>query len=593
MLRRNAACRCNGEAALSFARHLVEMTSKKSAQMCSQTLSLDKNGQNMTIILKFKKYLINLFEIYKYCCNFNFHYQKFKLFKNIKGALKMEERFGAGSLFKEMFSRHSEDELEAHWASGTLGNIPDIRAVDDTVPHPWGFFKILIFGIVAYLILLLGWRVFENQKLLPALIVLGGAVPPVVVTFLFFELNIRRNVSIYLVEKLLILGGIASIITALFLFIVSKAVGLDSALGASAAGVVEESAKLLTVVLVARRIRYPYILNGILFGVAVGAGFALIETAGFAMELMQEHVIGNTFTAVMDAMQKALMNNQTIAAVISNSKTTADVGEQLGNIIANDEVRKDLYEAVSVVISKAIPVIVDKGMVKLLTIRGLLAPLGHMVWTGIAAGALWRVARGRNWAWSFLTDFRFLGFFLVAMVLHGLWNAPIVIPVLGEWSKNVIIGVVGWSVLLYHVRLGLQQICEEKRKAFEDGSADDSAEAALASVLELQKSLASRLGTPIVPASSSDAAVQATPRRESDHLAIDDKVEESAERERTRTRPEFTNRSWGRYYGQGGQGVPSAPQGNVGQTDSGGRSAEPPAQSQGTGTAPKDAWRKY
>ena len=45
------------------------------------------------------------------------------------------------------------------------------------------------------------------------------------------------------------------------------------------AGVVEEVAKLLTVVVVMRSTRYKYILNGILFGATVGAGFAAFETA--------------------------------------------------------------------------------------------------------------------------------------------------------------------------------------------------------------------------------------------------------------------------------------------------------------------------
>ena len=49
------------------------------------------------------------------------------------------------------------------------------------------------------------------------------------------------------------------------------------------AGIVEEVAKLLTVVVIMRNVRYKYILNGILFGATVGAGFAAFETAGYAL----------------------------------------------------------------------------------------------------------------------------------------------------------------------------------------------------------------------------------------------------------------------------------------------------------------------
>ena len=51
-------------------------------------------------------------------------------------------------------------------------------------------------------------------------------------------------------------------------------------------GVVEETSKLLAVIFVtyaARGARYPYQLNGILFGAAVGAGFACSETLGYAL----------------------------------------------------------------------------------------------------------------------------------------------------------------------------------------------------------------------------------------------------------------------------------------------------------------------
>ncbi len=61
-----------------------------------------------------------------------------------------------------------------------------------------------------------------------------------------------------------------------------------------AAGIVEEVAKLLTVVIVVRSVRYKYILNGLLFGATVGAGFAAFETAGYALNqgLLPSGVIG-------------------------------------------------------------------------------------------------------------------------------------------------------------------------------------------------------------------------------------------------------------------------------------------------------------
>lgn len=58
--------------------------------------------------------------------------------------------------------------------------------------------------------------------------------------------------------------------------------------GASAAGFVEEVGKLATVLFAIRFIpmqRYPYRLNALLFGAAVGAGFAAFESAGYALRI--------------------------------------------------------------------------------------------------------------------------------------------------------------------------------------------------------------------------------------------------------------------------------------------------------------------
>ncbi len=59
-------------------------------------------------------------------------------------------------------------------------------------------------------------------------------------------------------------------------------------LGASVAGLTEEPAKLLILILVVNDRRYPYILNGLLFGAAIGAGFAAFETAGYASVVAQD-----------------------------------------------------------------------------------------------------------------------------------------------------------------------------------------------------------------------------------------------------------------------------------------------------------------
>jgi RsiW-degrading membrane proteinase PrsW (M82 family) len=64
-------------------------------------------------------------------------------------------------------------------------------------------------------------------------------------------------------------------------------IDLETYLGASAAGIIEESAKILIVALMMGKAgRYRWILNGLLLGAAIGTGFAAFESAGYAFDIM-------------------------------------------------------------------------------------------------------------------------------------------------------------------------------------------------------------------------------------------------------------------------------------------------------------------
>jgi len=119
---------------------------------------------------------------------------------------------------------------------------------------------------------------------------------PLATVILFFELNVTRNVSFNRVLMLVASGGVVSLFVALVGFEVSN---LDW-LGASSAGIVEEIGKLLAVIIVARSFRGKYILNGLLFGAAVGAGFAFFESAGYAFDYLERT---NSLHVMFDIIQ--------------------------------------------------------------------------------------------------------------------------------------------------------------------------------------------------------------------------------------------------------------------------------------------------
>ena len=331
--------------------------------------------------------------------------------------------FKLSDLFSEVFSRHSREEVEESFTVGTPSSTPDILAVDTSWPRPWLFTRMLIASLVLYVLFWIGWRQFENPKLIPGWIILGSFAVPISTLVLFLEINVRRNVSLYMVARLTFLGGILSLLMALVLFQWFD----DGTWGASIAGPIEETGKVLAMLAVARAAQYRYKLNGLLVGAAVGVGFAAFESAGYALEIMIDSTVDATFYA---ASQNARFN--WLSFGISHGASSME-----NNLI----------------------------------VRGLLSPFGHIVWSAIAGCGLWRVIRGRPFRWSMIVDVEFIRLFLVPVVLHMIWNAPFELPFFG---KYILVGLVGWFVCISLVQEGLREIAEEQTAA-KDNAKSNSA----------------------------------------------------------------------------------------------------------------------
>jgi RsiW-degrading membrane proteinase PrsW (M82 family) len=195
--------------------------------------------------------------------------------------LEKLENFSTRGLFSQVFGKHSPEEIEDHFTAGTRTTTPELSGIQAVWPAPWAFFRILAASVVLAIGFYWAFQRFENPKLLPGWLFVGCFGIPISVLVFFFEANILRNVSFYRVIYLFVMGGLFSIILSLFLFEITN---LSSWLGAMSAGIIEESGKLLAVIFLTRHWKhYFWILNGMLFGAAIGAGFAAFETAGYVM----------------------------------------------------------------------------------------------------------------------------------------------------------------------------------------------------------------------------------------------------------------------------------------------------------------------
>jgi RsiW-degrading membrane proteinase PrsW (M82 family) len=192
------------------------------------------------------------------------------------------EGFSPAAMFSEIWRKRTDEELESYFAVGTPTTTPPLAEVDAGWPKPWLFMKIFGLAALVYLGLVFAYETFNNDLMLPGLLTIGSFVMPFSLLIFFFEVNVPRNVPLYQILKMLFLGGILSVITALALFQVTKWGGADTWMSAAGVGLIEEAGKAAALLLIVNKLKYRWILNGLLFGAAVGAGFAAFESAGYA-----------------------------------------------------------------------------------------------------------------------------------------------------------------------------------------------------------------------------------------------------------------------------------------------------------------------
>lgn len=314
------------------------------------------------------------------------------------------EGFSLGEMFSEVFKSRSPQEVEDYLLVGTSRTTPPLAEVSTGWPKPWFFVRVLVFVVVVYVLFLVSMPYFGNPRFIPGFMFLGSLAVPLATLVLFFELNTPRNVSFYSLLMLVCFGGILSLIAT---SIVGQLTSLDAWLGPPAAGIIEEFAKLATVVIVCRQVKHKFILNGMLFGAAIGTGFAVFESAGYAQDAMI-YGLGQT------------------------------------NGWANFFARGGASYLNSAIFGRA-----------------WLSPFGHVVWTAIAAGALWRVKKEGAFELRML-DKTFWKTFLIPVGCHMLWDSPAAMGALnpGLWNYGVTLalGTVAWFVAFSLVQEGLKQV---------------------------------------------------------------------------------------------------------------------------------------
>lgn len=91
--------------------------------------------------------------------------------------------------------------------------------------------------------------------------------------------------------------------------------------------------------------------------------------------------------------------------------------------------------------------------------RAIQAPLLHVVWTAITAGALWRVVHDEPLRTSSLADWRFVSPLIAAVLLHFTWNSPLLWS-LPYFAKPLLLGAIAWTIAFGLLFTGFREVRE-------------------------------------------------------------------------------------------------------------------------------------
>ena len=330
------------------------------------------------------------------------------------------------SLFSAVAIPHSREQAEEIFTVGTPLTTPDPKTVCDTWPKPWLYSRILLWALITYGLLYFTVSWLGGLISYPGLVVIGSFAVPIAILVLFFELNVWRNISFYRVTGMFFIGGCASIIATIILNVLRSAQTSQELtyISACCVGFTEELAKAIMVLLFMKiSLRSPSrILNGMLVGAAVGAGFAAFESSGYAFSDVIKAV------ALLGALVEAVVKNnmQVIQAVIEEIQKIQIIGSANVSVL----------------------------------LRGILAPGGHVAWAAILGAAFSIIAKTEHLKMAALWDGKFWRLAMIPVVLHAVWDMPFQLPFMGKYI-GLILGA--WTVLLFLVNRGLSEIKQESK----------------------------------------------------------------------------------------------------------------------------------
>ena len=304
-------------------------------------------------------------------------------------------------LFSQVFKKHTREEAENIFACGSKTTTPLPENISKEWPKPWYFARVFLLLLVSSFMLYFIYVTWFNRIAFPGLMFVAALTGAMPVLFFYFECNSPRNIDIMTVFEIFFIGGILSLVITHVLTTIFPS-GAGELVPSMMTGLIEELAKILATGYFISKFKYKrYIFNGLLIGGAVGAGFAVFETAGYI------------FNSSLLPFQ---MEDQLIYVFNMNPQ----------NAVTNA------------------------------ILRGLLAFGGHVAWAAISgAGIRMVLKKQQEFTWSSIFTGESLRFLILVIILHGAWDTDIISTL---FLQYIALGILAWIIIFIIINRALKEI---------------------------------------------------------------------------------------------------------------------------------------
>lgn len=151
-------------------------------------------------------------------------------------------------------------------------------------PSQWGqrssWWRVLLTGFLFYLVGIVVLILSGNPVLFPTVVMLGSFLVPVTYVTFFYERRQLSQLTLPATFMSFFYGGVLGVFaSALLEPIFIRQLNFSTIFGV---GLIEEFAKILGVLVIARHKRHNVEMDGLILGAAAGMGFASLESNGYA-----------------------------------------------------------------------------------------------------------------------------------------------------------------------------------------------------------------------------------------------------------------------------------------------------------------------